>query len=57
MGDGMKVKANSLEELHSMIVEMINLASRYNEKYPEFDIDIEVSHKDLVAGFKVYKNE
>lgn len=53
----MKVKAGSVEELHSMIVDMIALAVRYEEKYPKFSIAIDVSHDDLTAGFTVSKDE
>lgn len=57
MSDGMKVKADSVEELHAMIVDMIALAVRYEDKYPNFSIAIEVSHDELTAGFTVSRDE
>jgi len=57
MSDGMKVKVNSLEELHTIIVDMMALATKYNEKYPTYDISIEASHEELIAMFKVEKSD
>jgi hypothetical protein len=55
MNKEIKAKATSLEKLHKMSADMIALSNQFCRKYPEFDAEVSISHKDFIVVLKIFR--
>ena len=56
MDQDVTVKASCLEDLHKIAVDMIKLANRFTQKYPQYLYSLQVDHSNLELTFKCVKN-
>ena len=51
----MVAKADSLKNLHQIVIDLIALSNMYIRKYPDFAFALTVDHVELTAVYELYK--
>lgn len=51
----MRAKADSLKNLHQIVIDLIVLSNMYIRKYPDYAFSLTVDHTNLLATYDIFK--